>query len=538
MGNNWQFTLAHSDTAPPETARRGVGIVTGEFEPSAAGDLDRDGKTDIAGWCLDYPDSASGSRWEVAAVMESPEPDSYPTRLVWSERFVLNNAKALYCPVCPGDMDRDGQQELLISSGGDPRYGTFIYECRGNDSFVCVWDTAGMAGHCHAWGDFDLDGRVEVATCTYDMVWTIECLGNDAYWVPPWRDRPGYSNGFEVFAGRDVFRNGRPEFFVAFMRYEGMGRWSTHLYCYEATGDNQYERFTIGTFEGFAHRSCCADLDGDGVEEIILAVSSQVLILKPEPGYRIRQVAGWWVTGDATLAAYDMNGNGYNEVIVGATNTDLLEVEAIRVLTPRGGETYYPGDTCWISWETFSPPRCDSISLLYSTDHGSTWLPIASGIAPTDTAYPWPVPNVRYLFCYVKAIAYGPGYQWDDCDSCFRILGDPGVEESPQRIYQTRLSVLPNPARNRMNIEYELAQAGPVELSVLDATGRKVAVLASGVHQPGRYSVRLAVRDSPSARRVQPPVSPSETGWQSLAGVYFVRLQADRQIVVRKAVVE
>jgi len=513
--------LAHADTV-----RRGVGVIKGEFEPGAIGDIDADGRADIVGWCLDFLDSTSGSRWEVAAVMESPELDSYPTRLVWYERFVLNNARALHIPYCPGDMDRDGRPEILISSASDPRYGTYIYECWGNDSFVCVWDTARMSGHSCAWGDFDLDGRTELATCTYDMVWTIQCLGDDDYWVPPWRDRPGYSNGFEVFAGRDVFRNGKPEFFVAFMQYRGLGQWATHLFCYEATGDNQYERFPIGTFGGFAHQSCCADLDGDGLEEIILAVSSQVLVLKPEPGYRIRQVASWWVTGDATVAVCDMNGNGYNELVIGATQTDILEIEAIRVLAPRGGETYGTSDTCRITWQTFDPPRCDSISLLYSTDHGRNWLPITSGIAPTDTVYSWPVPDTRSLFCFVRAVAYGTGYQWDDCDSCFRILGTPDVEESSQRIYQTRLEVWPNPAPGRVNVEYELARAALVELSVLDATGRKAAVLASGRHEPGRYAVPLL-----------PGMLSTESCMLS-SGVYFVRLVADGQRIVRKVVVQ
>ncbi|MBM3323896.1 hypothetical protein FJY69_10520, partial [candidate division WOR-3 bacterium] len=57
----------------------------------------------------------------------------------------------------------------------------------------------------------------------------------------------------------------------------------------------------------------------------------------------------------------------------------------------------------------------------------------------------------------------------------------PGIAEEPCRPEPgPRLEVWPNPAPGRVNVEYELARAALVELSVLDATGRKVAVLASG----------------------------------------------------------
>ena len=58
----------------------------------------------------------------------------------------------------------------------------------------------------------------------------------------------------------------------------------------------------------------------------------------------------------------------------------------------------------------------------------------------------------------------------------------------------------------------------PVRLALLDVQGRVVAVLADGVHEPGRYT------------------APVEAAGLR-AGVYFARLQAGSREITRRVVV-
>ena len=67
-------------------------------------------------------------------------------------------------------------------------------------------------------------------------------------------------------------------------------------------------------------------------------------------------------------------------------------------------------------------------------------------------------------------------------------------------------------------ISFELAQAAPVTLTLYDCDGRAVCALAAGNHGSGRHRIEW------DARGVA-------------AGVYFLRLEAGRSAVSRKAVI-
>ena len=68
----------------------------------------------------------------------------------------------------------------------------------------------------------------------------------------------------------------------------------------------------------------------------------------------------------------------------------------------------------------------------------------------------------------------------------------------------------PNPSGSLATIVYELAQSGPISLSILDSTGRQVATLRAGVEEAGVHHVRWDGTD-----RLGRPLP---------AGVYFYKL--------------
>ena len=93
--------------------------------------------------------------------------------------------------------------------------------------------------------------------------------------------------------------------------------------------------------------------------------------------------------------------------------------------------------------------------------------------------------------------------------------GDIGGVQSlgSDRTYVTRLSgCTPNPSARGTSINYELAQYGPVELTVHDVAGRLVRRLENGPRQRGIHAVRWDGTDN--------------YGHVVPAGVYFVRLSA------------
>ena len=77
----------------------------------------------------------------------------------------------------------------------------------------------------------------------------------------------------------------------------------------------------------------------------------------------------------------------------------------------------------------------------------------------------------------------------------------------------------PNPSQGNTRIDFAVPLEASILLSVFDVQGREVAVLAGGVHQPGRYQVAWEGR---SAGRAVP------------AGVYFVRYRAPGRDLVRR----
>lgn len=504
-----------------------TGIWPGGFIPSAAGDVDGDGLPDCVGHNWEFVDTVASS-WNVAVAMESPWPGSIPTRLTWRSRLAFQHTGISPACIVPS-LDRDSLADVVVTvTNSESLMGIRIYESRGDDSLAFVWCTGSGSPSRSVAGDFDLDGRMEVAISHNSWVETVECVGNDQYWVPPWRDDLPVANGIDVFYGRDTDRNGKPEFFVNCARWL-FGNWRFYLYRYEATWDNVYERTFVDSADSpdvWGWVSCCGDVDGDGFEEVVWSAGRVCIILKATGPGRYERVYSRLTQSNIMATVADLNGNGYNEVILSSRETDIMEVEAIRVLAPNGGpgRSFVPGESCAIRWRLYVPPRCDSVSLFLR--RGAAWRldTIARGLAPGDSSYQWVVPDVWAESARVVAIAYGPGWQYDQSDSTFAIAGSDVAEERSGRRRRLRLSVMPNPARGRAVVACELPVEEAAELAVLDVAGRLVVRLASGRTGAGEHRFGWDLTDG-CGRRVG-------------TGVYFIRLDAGGERRVAKVVVE
>jgi len=84
----------------------------------------------------------------------------------------------------------------------------------------------------------------------------------------------------------------------------------------------------------------------------------------------------------------------------------------------------------------------------------------------------------------------------------------------------TLAAIYPNPFNPRTMIEFELAEAGPVELAIYDVGGRLVRVIDSGSRSAGRYQATWDGQDD--AGRAVP------------SGTYFCRLHSSQGLQTRK----
>jgi hypothetical protein len=68
----------------------------------------------------------------------------------------------------------------------------------------------------------------------------------------------------------------------------------------------------------------------------------------------------------------------------------------------------------------------------------------------------------------------------------------------------------PNPFGGPTVISFSVAQPGPVQMAIYDATGRRIATLAEGLHAAGQHRFEWAGRD--------------DKGHHVAAGIYFCRV--------------
>jgi hypothetical protein len=366
----------------------------------------------------------------------------------------------------------------------------------------------------YAFGDFDGDGLQEYASGRMiTRVGENVAVGVDTYALV-YEDTTWLSNGTDVFSG-DVDGDGLQEFFIG---YEGGGVLT--LMMWNATGNNSYQRCTVDSRTVMvpqSARSTCGDLDGDGVDELVWVNTGEAAVYKALPGNRFDLVWRTSLRADLPHRARvaDANGNGYGELLLtevpespSVREVKVFEVEAVRLLCPNGGDEFQPGDTCRVRWQTFEPPRCDSVSLFFLTDTvvpQGEWFwrldTIATGLAPTESSYAWVVPDTVLDAGWVVTITYGPGWQFDRSDSSFAI-GPAGVaEESLRRGLSPALPTL---------VGRVLFLPGRKPADLLDVTGRKVADL-----QPGENDV-----------------------WHVAPGVYFLQwADGARRTAVRRVVI-
>jgi hypothetical protein len=104
---------------------------------------------------------------------------------------------------------------------------------------------------------------------------------------------------------------------------------------------------------------------------------------------------------------------------VSNANFTVAPSNDITVTAPNGGESFLALTTTSITW-TNLPSASGQYNLQYSTNGGSSWTTIASGI--TGNTYSWSVPNVPSSNCLIKVIDAVNTCKFDVSNAVFTIL--------------------------------------------------------------------------------------------------------------------
>ncbi|MCK4251340.1 hypothetical protein KAX97_07820 [candidate division WOR-3 bacterium] len=213
-----------------------------------------------------------------------------------------------------------------------------------------------------------------------------------------------------------------------------------------------------------------------------------------------------------------------------ATTADI-HYPAVQVLHPNGGEGFVIGDTCNMIWLATDNVGVDSISILYTTNAGISWVTIATG-EPNDSLYEWIIPDTPSDSCLIKILAYDPSLNMgeDQSDSFFSIA-PVGIEEDISSSGSfVLLQISPNPFSKKTDIRYQITdiqmqdvrnKTQDISLKIYDVSGRIVKIFnpASGI-LPLASSVCWDGRD--------------DSGKKVSSGVYLLTLDAGEYKEIRK----
>ena len=128
-----------------------------------------------------------------------------------------------------------------------------------------------------------------------------------------------------------------------------------------------------------------------------------------------------------SVALRDCDNNALASAIGTAATVDVdRSVPAVAVTSPNGGESWLVGSSHPITWTATDAEgiAATGITLEYSADGGSNWLPVASGLANSGT-FNWTVPNTPSLTALVRATATDvhANVASDASDAAFTIQG-------------------------------------------------------------------------------------------------------------------
>lgn len=493
----------HPDGTSPVDAD-GAGTTAGDFTtqgkyyaagPSIA-DLDGDG----------IPEIIAPTWTDTSLYVFTPQGANKPG-------WPLHTHDAIWSSAAIGDLNNDGQQELVFASNG---FNFYVMKANGtewmngdNDATTTGVFKVLPAPYNYgtpALADINNDGYLDIVYGGFD--------GNLYVW-----DRFGNNlPGFPVYLGSNITAS------VAVGKLDGPGD-TTYEIVVPTSGDYLYVINNDGSVRsGFplwmklggstkTPSPALSDMNGDGYLDIVQPSTNGAIYvinrngLGVPPWLNVRYSSYTNGASESSPVVADINGDGLPDVIMGS------EDNMLSAFSNNG--TMLPGFPIVLDGEIRGTPAvCDC------DGDGMTEIVLAG----------WD----KLLHMWDYDFPFSPGHvpQWPQFHHDARRTGrvdapvSVGVGDAPALPLTVEFALpAPNPARVSTQLEYAVpgGRAGQsIDLSLFDLGGRRVRTLVHGVAQAGRHTTAWDLR--------------GEDGSPARTGVYFARFQLGSQILSHKLV--
>ncbi len=290
------------------------------FVTIAVGNGDVDSLTDAFGNILHpFPGHS-----DTLAIYESRDYNSFPDSQVWvcMDTVAWCAANGIFI-----DFDQDDRMNLITNYGHTNRL--YIYENLNDNEYVQRFKyvfSDFMYGEMTIF-DFDYDGLLEIIYGDVDgrvHIFENTAIGVDSFHQTWSYQIPSGVNAWINAKGDDMDGDGRVEFVVGCRDYFG-----SSFTVFESNGNNSYEEtwhlnYTTGGSLTYGDVDC-GDVDGDGVEEMVTFGGLLLYVWKcvgPDSFIQFWEHDFHYDLVDGRLLVYDLNQNGYDEIVISGFNYD------------------------------------------------------------------------------------------------------------------------------------------------------------------------------------------------------------------------
>lgn len=196
---------------------------------------------------------------------------------------------------------------------------------------------------------------------------------------------------------------------------------------------------------------------------------------------------GW--SGDTTGADNPITVWMYRDRSFTASFGDTAK-PLVAVVAPNGGLTQLligtPATLLWTATDNWGIATVDL--LLSRTGPAGGYETLAAAIANSGS-YEWTVTGPASLEAFFKVVARdSAGNAASDVSDAASDIAQPGGADGGPVTAFALSPVWPNPVLGAGRIVFSVPREARVKLAILDLQGREVAVLAHGVHGPGRHT--------------------------------------------------